>query len=221
MNPNPPASQTDSATLARQVQTLLCQGVLPALAPATLLLVGGEPAWIASDYQAAVPAGRLNWLPLTGLPCQCTEPGQTSPGQIPPAQTPSAQAPTPGAALADAQDLLAALSMLPRQELAIAVGLLENVEPATARTVLARLRDLHAARLLVLVDPAAARARGWSECELLAMGLYRLGRPLSQDAVSSTASAVYVFDLYDYKPTPDWLNSRFWAHPERFDKDWW
>lgn len=118
-------------------------------------------------------------------------------------------------------ELLAALSELPRQDLAIVVGLLENVEPVTARTVLARLRDLHAARLLVLVDPAAAHARGWSECELLAMGLYRLGRPRSQDAMSSTAAAVYVFDLYDYKPTPDWLNSRFWAHPERFDKDWW
>lgn len=27
----------------------------------------------------------------------------------------------------------------------------------------------------------------------------------------------YVFSLSDYKQSPDWLNARFWAHPERFN----
>lgn len=30
---------------------------------------------------------------------------------------------------------------------------------------------------------------------------------------------VYEFRLADYKQPPDWLNARFWAHPERFDLD--
>lgn len=28
--------------------------------------------------------------------------------------------------------------------------------------------------------------------------------------------SLYLFDLHTYKPTPDWLNPRFWAHPERW-----
>ncbi len=28
---------------------------------------------------------------------------------------------------------------------------------------------------------------------------------------------LYAYSLSDYKQAPDWLNARFWAHPERFD----
>ena len=31
-------------------------------------------------------------------------------------------------------------------------------------------------------------------------------------------STLFHFDIYDYKQVPDWLNSRFWAHPEMWDK---
>ncbi len=34
-------------------------------------------------------------------------------------------------------------------------------------------------------------------------------------------SELYRFDIADYKTTPDWLNSRYWAHPELFDKHRW
>jgi hypothetical protein len=27
---------------------------------------------------------------------------------------------------------------------------------------------------------------------------------------------LYLFDLHTYKPAPDWLNSKYWAHPERW-----
>lgn len=30
------------------------------------------------------------------------------------------------------------------------------------------------------------------------------------------ARALYLFDLHTYKPAPDWLNSRFWANPQRW-----
>ena len=28
---------------------------------------------------------------------------------------------------------------------------------------------------------------------------------------------LYAYSLRDYKQAPEWLNARFWAHPERFD----
>ena len=28
---------------------------------------------------------------------------------------------------------------------------------------------------------------------------------------------MFEFRLHDYKQRPDWLNARYWAHPERFD----
>ncbi len=27
----------------------------------------------------------------------------------------------------------------------------------------------------------------------------------------------YAYDLHSYKATPDWLNARYWAHPERWE----
>ncbi len=33
--------------------------------------------------------------------------------------------------------------------------------------------------------------------------------------------ALYLFQLYAYKSPPDWLNNRYWAHPELFDKFRW
>lgn len=30
---------------------------------------------------------------------------------------------------------------------------------------------------------------------------------------------LYEYRLADYKQPPDWLNARYWAHPERFDLD--
>lgn len=194
----------DNAGLSYWVRALLHQGVLPALRPATLLLVGGERDWLAPAYREAVPEGVLTWWPVESGP--------------------------------DATALPAALAGAPsngvRFDLAIVVGLLEQTNRQMAQTVLSRLRDLYVRRLVLRVDMAGAHARGWSEADLLAMGLYRMGEaePGSGSGLDSgygsapgdvAALLTYVFDLYDYKTTPDWLNSRFWAHPERFDKDWW
>lgn len=40
-----------------------------------------------------------------------------------------------------------------------------------------------------------------------------------QGAESAQHYQWYEFRLSHYKPQPDWLNSRFWANPERFDLD--
>ena len=37
----------------------------------------------------------------------------------------------------------------------------------------------------------------------------------------SNKDSLFYFDIYDYKRIPDWLNSRFWANPERWGKERW
>lgn len=43
--------------------------------------------------------------------------------------------------------------------------------------------------------------------DFLAFGMQRL-------AQAEDGQLLYLFDLYTYKPAPDWLNSKYWAHPE-------
>ena len=46
--------------------------------------------------------------------------------------------------------------------------------------------------------------------------LTELGFQLLQ--VYTDQTALFYFDLYDYKRVPEWLNSRFWANPEIWGK---
>lgn len=89
-------------------------------------------------------------------------------------------------------------------------------EPDTDILLGAACRDFPA-RLLVEVqcgsgDPERALQ---AATRLYAFGFRRLGR--SSDA--GRPGIWYEFSLRDYKAAPDWLNARYWAHPERFDLD--
>jgi hypothetical protein len=79
-----------------------------------------------------------------------------------------------------------------------------------ATHLLAALRDVYAGEVIVVPGP---EGEGWEREELLGLGLRRVSRP--------EEPAVYAFRLSDYKVTPEWLNSRFWAHPELFGKYRW
>lgn len=37
------------------------------------------------------------------------------------------------------------------------------------------------------------------------------------ETLDDTPLVLFEFRLHDYKKRPDWLNARYWAHPERFD----
>lgn len=50
--------------------------------------------------------------------------------------------------------------------------------------------------------------------QFFAYGFRRLGQ---NTEVSGLQQRWYTYSLRDYKQSPDWLNARFWAHPERFD----
>jgi len=43
--------------------------------------------------------------------------------------------------------------------------------------------------------------------DYLAFGMQRL-------AEADDSRLLFLFDLHTYKPAPDWLNAKYWAHPE-------
>jgi len=102
-------------------------------------------------------------------------------------------------------------------DLALVAGLLEESDKRSAEMLLARLRDVRARRILVVVDPERAAAQGWDQSAMFAMGFERLQRVTE----NGRAFELYGFDILRYKATPDWLNARFWANPQLWDKFRW
>ena len=107
---------------------------------------------------------------------------------------------------------VAAADALPAQryEVALVAATLEALAPAAARELLAALRDRLAAHVVLWLDTARAPV---DEEALRALG-YRI---LARDGTQLLGG----FDLYDYKDRPDWLNAKYWAHPELWEKYRW
>ncbi len=106
---------------------------------------------------------------------------------------------------------LAALERMPRRDLALVGDWPATADHREVEQALSRLRDLGAERVIVAL-PAA----DWPPADLYALGFTRLGR-----LEAAPALTLYAFDIAAYKTTPDWLNSRYWAHPELWGKYWW
>lgn len=91
--------------------------------------------------------------------------------------------------------------------LALGIAALDALDAEAARHLIHRVRLYVAPRLLLAaqadgpLDDDAFRALGF-ECEL-------------HDPADGTR--IQAYDLATYKPVPDWLNARFWAHPERWE----
>lgn len=101
---------------------------------------------------------------------------------------------------------------LRRYTLALLVECLEGLAEQEGERLIAGLRDLYAETLYCF-----ASADRWPGARMQALGL----RPLTSYPRTPGNLALYHFDLYDYKRTPDWLNARHWANPERWDKARW
>jgi len=97
-----------------------------------------------------------------------------------------------------------------RFAVALAVETLESMAAADARALLAALRDLEAAHVVLLVDLARSPL---DEPALRALGFGLHARDGTQ--------AVFGFELFGYKDRPEWLSPRHWAHPELWDKFRW
>lgn len=104
------------------------------------------------------------------------------------------------------------LRRMPAQDLVMVGKTLEALEQRRGEQLLAGLRDLHARRVLLRLQ----RAGRWRHADVMAFGFTRLADLPGEPPVS-----YYGFDLYSYKVTPDWLNAKYWANPELFDKYRW
>lgn len=98
-------------------------------------------------------------------------------------------------------------------DVAVLMHALAELDRREGAELLARLRDVGARRILV-----AARTDGqWRRNDFLGYGFQLFGRFQTEPA----PVAVYRFDLYDYKPVPEWLNARHWANPQLWGKYRW
>jgi hypothetical protein len=90
--------------------------------------------------------------------------------------------------------------------LALGIDALDGLDADAARQLIGRTRLYVAPHILLAVpadcvlDEAMFRALGFTLC-----------------ATDATAGMrIHEYDIETYKNVPDWLNSRFWANPERW-----
>lgn len=103
-------------------------------------------------------------------------------------------------------------------QLAIVVDAPNVLSRIATRQLLGRLRNYTAGAVIAAFAAEPAKSEGrWSSDEFLGLGFRRL----AQARELASAYWLYRYDIYDYKTTPDWLNSRHWAHPERWGKARW
>lgn len=112
------------------------------------------------------------------------------------------------------------IDQLPIYDVIVLVNVVEKLDKGEADALLGRLRDLHARHLLVFVPMGGAwtgSASHWQQTDLLALGfsLYK------RYAIDQRDLHLYCFELDTYKPTPEWLNNKYWANPELFGKYRW
>ena len=105
-------------------------------------------------------------------------------------------------------------------EFGIVANCIEFLDKASAVHLLACLRDIYTKKLLVVV-PIGKQWKNhtseWEETDLLALGFV----VKAKITVDEKPVHVYAFDIASYKTTPDWLNNKYWANPELWDKHWW
>lgn len=106
-----------------------------------------------------------------------------------------------------------------RYDLAIIADQLEHLDKRLGIELLAGLRNLSASRLAVLVD--LAQTVEWQGNDFFSLALQRHASFVQDESDEKRTLALYTYDLADYKQVPDWLNNKYWANPEMFDKYWW
>lgn len=110
-----------------------------------------------------------------------------------------------------APDVLAAARERGRADLAVA-RLDPALDRAGARQLIAALRDLLARQMLVFVPENLL-----DDTALLGLALQRQAR----FTVEGVEWQAWSYDIRTYKAVPDWLNPKFWANPENWDKYRW
>ncbi len=100
------------------------------------------------------------------------------------------------------------------QRAELAAFWLEPADQAQASALIAALRDVYAKRLLVFLPPAAFQ---WKNDIPVSLGLSLL----ANYELDGEPYQAWGFDIRTYKQVPDWLNPKFWANPENWNKFRW
>lgn len=112
-------------------------------------------------------------------------------------------------------DSLSALEGLGRFDLVIVLDALNTLKKKQGELLLGSLKNLHAKRLLLSHNPCPE----WSLEDFLAVALSELNHyPADAD---SPEQQLFEYNIYSYKNVPDWLNNKFWANPNMWDKERW
>ena len=94
--------------------------------------------------------------------------------------------------------------------LAIVSDVVETMSKTQAIEWLAMLRNRHTQQLIIIVD---SKQCDWQLVDYLALGLNKIA--------CHEQYQCFAYAIESYRPKRDWLNSRFWANPENFDKYRW
>ena len=116
-----------------------------------------------------------------------------------------------------AGDWLAQIEAAGRFDFVFLSGVLEHLTKREAGMLLASLRDVHAVQLFALVSIGKAwlnHQSFWENNDLIGFGMERV----NVYAKNGLPLALLKFDLRTYKSTPEWLNSKYWARPELWNK---
>lgn len=105
-----------------------------------------------------------------------------------------------------------------KYDMAILIDALEHLDKVSGERLVGALRDLHCTRLLVAIQALdLSSSPVWGSTDFIALGL----EMVTLAPAEVCGLHLYRFDIRTYKTTPDWLNSRYWAHPELWGKKWW
>ncbi len=111
-------------------------------------------------------------------------------------------------------DVASDISMLQGRRWSLVCVIDPQLDTQRLTQLLARIRDLHAERVLHI-----DRTAGWSLASSLALGFSQLSG--DDNFIAEDGFSVFGFDIRTYKSIPNWLNSRYWANPELWGKHRW
>ena len=106
------------------------------------------------------------------------------------------------------------LSAIKYSKLAVISDLIEHNDKASATALLGLIRHCYAGHILLITSTEQALSQGWQLTDFLSLGFKQLASEID-------GYAIYSYNIKNYQPKHDWLNSRFWANPEQFGKHRW
>jgi hypothetical protein len=99
-------------------------------------------------------------------------------------------------------------------DLALISHLTESMDKQAGQQWLGMIKNLYAPHIILITNPELAELQGWAFTDYLALGFKHI-------AGSEDGLQIFGYAIENYQSERDWLNNRFWANPELYDKYRW